>query len=344
MKIIKFDNYIKIGDRFYPPNSYIVSTVDDDLVVITTLDNNINVTLAWTQFTDVNDDPYASLNDVIIALLSNNAFPPVVPADTITGTLTAGIMPKASGTNTIANSQVKDNGVTVYIGAAPTSAKALFDLISTTKGFFMPRMTTAQQAAIGAGAADIGLMLFNLDLLRPTFYDHVSTSFKKLLIPEDVGNITVASTVTPAGHTGDTNETILGILAIPAGMFIANDEMVIRPSANTLGTGGTKELKLYLNTTPDLTGTPIQIARMITGASAVVGIKIIRHFDVENSNLIKDAVSSTALSLTDYVNNGAFTTYAPDLTVIQYLIATGTLTSGGDTINLQSLRIIRNRV
>ncbi len=172
--------------------------------------------------------------------------------------------------------------------------------------------------------------------LKATLKTYFDTLYSK--------NITVASTVTPAGHTGNTNETILGTpLTIPAGIFISNDEMEIRPTANTLGAVGSKELKLYLNTTPDLTGTPIQIGRIITTVGAQAGIKIQRYFDVESSNLIKDSVIGSANVLTDLVNNGAFTTFAPDLTVTQYLIATGTLTVAGDTINLQSLRILRNR-
>src|SRR3972149_991644 len=345
MKIINYANYIKIGDRYYPPNSYILSTVDDNLVVITTLDNNINVTLAWTQFTDVNDDPYATLEDVITALLANISFPPVVPADTITGSLTSGILPKASGANTIANSQVKDNGVTVYMGAAPTSAKALFDLISTTKGFFMPRMTTAQQAAIGAGATDVGLMLFNLTLLRPTFYDHVTTSFKKLLITEDVGNITLGSIVIDSSHTGDMLETVLDDMLIPANTMAVGDQIYINYMGRK-GNGFTGTLRGLFSTTPDLTGTLTRIFTQTIGAG-------IRSLDSDRSFFIKPGPLFQGLNRSSSTNNTFIGTNTEtseqrnstviDITVNQYFLLTVQLDNNSEIYTSEGLIITRDR-
>lgn len=345
MKIINYDNYIKIGDRYYPPNSYILSIVDDNLVVITTLDNNINVTLAWTQFTDVNDDPYATLEDVITALLANNAFPPVIPANTITGTLTPFVIPKAKSpvTHVLENSQIVDNGTTVFIGAAATSAKAIFDLISTTKGFFVPRMTTAQQAAIAAGATDTALLLFNLTLGRFTFYNHSDTTFKKLLIPEDIGNITVDSMIIESSHTGNTNETILGYLEIPASTFITKDKCIVDYLYNSLGNNAAKEFKIYINTLPLLNGSQVQLGRISQTATGAGG-RFLRNFSVKNLTTLKCSLSGSNNLNTDYVNNGTYTEFTiPTLEAAQYLIITGILTSALDTVLLQSAEILRTR-
>lgn len=157
-------------------------------------------------------------------------------------------------------------------------------------------------------------------------------------------NITVASTVTTAGHTGNTTETILGTpLTIVAGTFIANDGLVVNLMGNTLGTAGTKTYNLYLNTVANLTGSPILIGRLATG-SVAVGVRFIRNYEVESTSLIKGNVAGTGNQPHDYIIAATYSTFAPDLTVTQYLIVTGTLTNSGDTINLQSLRINRNRV
>lgn len=339
MKIINYSNYIKIGDRYYPPNSYIVSTVNDDLVVITTLDNNINVTLAWTQFTDVNDDPYATLEDVITALLANNAFPPVVPADVITGSLTADKMPKASGANTLTNSQLRDNGVTVWMGIGPTSEKAIFDLISTTKGFFTPRMNTTQQGNIGAGATDTGLLLFNLTLGRFTFYNHADATFKKLLIPEDVGNKTIDSTVIPASHTGNTDETIVNYLTIPASSY-TNGDFLDFMSLASIDTDA-NENKFYINTAPSLNGNQQQLLLYTQGGS--VNIKLFADFLIYNNTLIgwKPPTTNSAVSYGNVV--GVAPAISVNFTVTQYLLYTTKLTSAAKTFILKGMEINRRR-
>ena len=52
----------------------------------------------------------------------------------------------------------------VGIGTTTPRANAALDVVSTAKGFLPPRMTTAQRDAISSlGAADAGLLIYNLD-------------------------------------------------------------------------------------------------------------------------------------------------------------------------------------
>jgi hypothetical protein len=64
----------------------------------------------------------------------------------------------------------------VSIGTDVINASAFFQIDSTTKGFLMPRMTTAQINAIVTPAN--GLMVYNTDLAQPCFYD--GTGWKKV--------------------------------------------------------------------------------------------------------------------------------------------------------------------
>jgi len=74
----------------------------------------------------------------------------------------------SSGTTHI-RSKVNIVGV-VKIGIDSTpNASSMLDIESTTKGFLMPRMTTAQINAIATPAN--GLQVYNTDLGQPCFYD-----------------------------------------------------------------------------------------------------------------------------------------------------------------------------
>ena len=69
-----------------------------------------------------------------------------------------------------------DNAGNVGIGTTSPSASALLDMNSTTKGFLMPRMTTAQRSAIASPA--LGLSVFDTDTKTIWAYD--GTAWKNL--------------------------------------------------------------------------------------------------------------------------------------------------------------------
>jgi len=69
-------------------------------------------------------------------------------------------------------------GIVIQSSGYGTNANAssILDMISTTKGFLMPRMTQAQILAIATPAN--GLQVYNTDLAQPCFYD--GTGWKKI--------------------------------------------------------------------------------------------------------------------------------------------------------------------
>jgi hypothetical protein len=66
-----------------------------------------------------------------------------------------------------------DTGVAVV---ATKAASAVFEVVSTTRGFLMPRMSTAQRTAISSPAN--GLQVYDTDLLQPCFWD--GTAWRKI--------------------------------------------------------------------------------------------------------------------------------------------------------------------
>ena len=58
--------------------------------------------------------------------------------------------------------------VAINNDGSQANPRAILDLKSTNKGFFLPRMTTAQRLAIPAQQSDAGLLVYDLD--KQVFY------------------------------------------------------------------------------------------------------------------------------------------------------------------------------
>ena len=117
----------------------------------------------------------------------------------ISGAGTAPKMPKFTAEKTIADSQVSDNGTTVFIGASATSEKALFELNSTTQGVLLPRLTTTQINAITIGATTNSLMLYSTTANRFRYYNHASVDANKWETLATLNDIPAAATTIYSG-------------------------------------------------------------------------------------------------------------------------------------------------
>lgn len=98
----------------------------------------------------------------------------------ITGSGTPPKVPKFTAANIIADSQISDNGTTVFIGSSATSTKAMFEVNSTSLGVLFPRMTTVQRDAIVVGAAENSLFIFNTNISQYQYYNHSTTSWETI--------------------------------------------------------------------------------------------------------------------------------------------------------------------
>ena len=130
----------------------------------------------------------------------------------ISGVGTAPKMPKFTAEKTIADSQVSDNGTTVFIGASATSEKALFELNSTTQGVLLPRLTTAQINAITVGATTNSLMLYSTTANRFRYYEHVGGVWETIALLSDLSPYLKLDGTTPM--TGNLDMTSNAVAVI----------------------------------------------------------------------------------------------------------------------------------
>lgn len=98
----------------------------------------------------------------------------------VTGTGTVNYLSKWSGTTSLGNSQLFDNGTGVGIGTTSVNASALVDITSTSKGFLPPRMTATQRGAISSPAA--GLVVYQTDGQEGLWLYTVTNGWKALAI------------------------------------------------------------------------------------------------------------------------------------------------------------------
>lgn len=92
-------------------------------------------------------------------------------AGTISGGGTLNFIPKFTPDgSTLGNSSLFDNGNIGYGTVAPVGVAA-FDIVSTTKGVLLPRMTTAQRNLIAVGATTDGLLIYNTSTEKYNFWN-----------------------------------------------------------------------------------------------------------------------------------------------------------------------------
>jgi hypothetical protein len=105
-----------------------------------------------------------STSDIRISLTSSSVFAIYNPASNFT-----------PFNFTVANSTTEGGSLAINKNSA-ASASSILELVSTSRGFLMPRMTTAQRTGISSPAN--GLQVYDTDLLQPCFWD--GTAWRKI--------------------------------------------------------------------------------------------------------------------------------------------------------------------
>ena len=85
----------------------------------------------------------------------------------VQATGTINYISKFIGTNTLGNSLIFDNGTNIGIGTPTPNTNAILDIMSTTKAFIPPRMTTIQKNAITPTA---GMVVYDITLNKLCVY------------------------------------------------------------------------------------------------------------------------------------------------------------------------------
>ena len=150
------------------------------------------------------------------------------------------------------------------------------------------------------------------------------------------GNL-IAKQNTTISHTGTTAETKIYSTQLPVGTFQANDIFNLMMKAYGATGVGSKNFKVYINTSDAVGG--VQIALLTVSATSVAGI-------FERNMFFKNSLSSQQIlfATTSFVNEcfqsantGSYSNLTIDFTQLQYLVVSCTLATAGDTAQILGL-------
>jgi hypothetical protein len=95
---------------------------------------------------------------------------------------------------------------------------------------------------------------------------------------------TIYKSTTDAGNYSGTANTVVFTQAVPANTFAAGDIIRVNFRTRKTGTGGTQTLRIYVNTTANLSGTPILVGSFANaGAPSYLVNQMLRHLVIKTS-------------------------------------------------------------
>ena len=233
------------------------------------------------------------------------------------GALTANYIPLAYGSTSITSSMIFQSGSSsIAIGASSSlAASAIFELVSTTKGFLPPRFDPVNFTNLGTAAVP-GLVVYNKDAKRLSVYD--GTNWLALGTGDGSGNVIGSFTS--------------GYVPVASGPTSLGNSMIYQSGTSSVAIGASSSLatSAILELVSSTKGflpprfTNNNIATM--GTSAVEGLVV---YNTETDRLsVYNGANWLALGTGDGNVSGSFTSgYVP--------LATGG-TSLGDSMIYQS--------
>ena len=163
------------------------------------------------------------------------------------------------------------------------------------------------------------------------------TGSESVLIP----NRLLKKQNTTISHTGTTSPTIIKSFEILAGTIEANDFLDFQGAINCTNNANLKNWKLWLNTTNNLSGSPVQL--MTRNLTTSTGGLIKRNLAFNNSLSSQKIYDPTSNVATDEGVNSAQSALTVNFAVTQYLIIEFTLASAADTMSLQWFKLKLDR-
>lgn len=140
--------------------------------------------------------------------------------------------------------------------------------------------------------------------------------------------------------TGVITNTVSQFLELPANSIEVGDSYIIRLRAEKTGAFAAFTMRLYKNSSPDLTGSPLLIGTYQASATQTSTYLVMRRqYDVESSTATKSILSTQ--SVTEDVGNGFTQSYNIDYTVQNYYVATLQNNSASDSTIITSMSLIK---
>lgn len=148
------------------------------------------------------------------------------------------------------------------------------------------------------------------------------------------------STTDTAGYSGLTNTAVYTQL-IPANTYTIGDIVKVTYRTRKTGGNGNQTLRIYVNATADLTGTPILIGGFNSaGANSFLVNQLLRHLVIKSSTNNTEVFTAAGLaSSADYGLYNGVTTCAINWTLARYFVFAIQSTSATD-VNFGSMYLI----
>lgn len=142
------------------------------------------------------------------------------------------------------------------------------------------------------------------------------------------GIVIAASSVTAASHTGDTNETVLATITVPA--IPAGARLRLTTDCSFIGTAGTKPIKVYYGAT----GSGVSGTAYINAAIAAASLSARVKTQINNrTTATQYGLGNSALG--DQASAVATTTSSVTTTVATAITITGQVSNAADTFTLE---------
>jgi hypothetical protein len=133
--------------------------------------------------------------------------------------------------------------------------------------------------------------------------------------------VTFKNTLDTVGFSGTAN-TVVYTELIPADTFQTGDIVRVNYRTRKTGTGGSQTLRIYVNATPDLTGSPILIGTFVNaGATSFLVNSMLRHLAIKDaSNNTEVYLAAGSNTATDYGLYNGVTTCVINWTFARYFV------------------------
>ena len=153
------------------------------------------------------------------------------------------------------------------------------------------------------------------------------------------GVYTVISANSGATITGTTAQQVLWSTLIPANTLTANSFVFLMGFCSATGTNSTKSVKLYINDTNDLAGSPVLFS-IWTGSSTILSIHGERSLLFKADGTFITSTLNGSADIDDVkVNINAFARIPYNVAQNKYLIVAGNLGNASDSLTFEGIEI-----
>jgi hypothetical protein len=149
------------------------------------------------------------------------------------------------------------------------------------------------------------------------------------------GNISIAAMgvykiLTDGAASSGTANTFSQSVLVPGNSVVLNNVVEFKMRARKTGAAGLYTIRLYANTTNNLSGSPILLATFTATSTNAIGMQMIRTAAIKNATTNTEMALSTATNAADY-GNTSFASIAVDWTTDKYIIGAVQNVSAGDS-------------